>query len=310
MADVIAPTPTEPTPAEPPGGGTGDLARRRFFVGGAALAGAAVAGVAAPGPASAGHNTSIAYDTQTVMHLDVTNTTAGSTRVSSDVSGTAAFVALNNYPVGIPRPDGMLGRRTSYTTSNCAGVAGTCESDTGGLGVLGSAKSATGTGVYGFAGSVVPSTVAPAGTGVYGSGPTTGVVAVARDAGGTGVHATATDGVAVRGVATGGLAAHFEGTTRVDGALQATTATVDRVATKTLRLTEASGKAKTTRRTRILTVSGVPVAGTSLVVATLQRPRRGLFVAAAQPVPARDQIKIHFNKVAPKGTVVGWVVVN
>ena len=79
------------------------------------------------------------------MHVDVTNTTAGSTRISSDTSGTAAFVALNNYPVGISRPDGMLGR-TSYTTSNAAGVAGTNESAAGGIGVMGAAKAADGDG--------------------------------------------------------------------------------------------------------------------------------------------------------------------
>ena len=100
----------------------------------------------------------------------MTNTTAGSTRISSNISGSAAFVALNNYPVGISRPDGMLGR-TMYTTSNCAGVAGTCEAASGGIGVMGAAKGADGVGVYGFAGSVVPSQLGPAGTGVFGKGP-------------------------------------------------------------------------------------------------------------------------------------------
>ena len=123
--------------------------RRAVLAGAAALAGAGVAKLAGPDSAKAGHDTNVAYDSQTVMHVDVTNTTAGSTRVSTDISGTAAFVALNNYPVGISRPDGMLGR-TMYTTSNCAGVAGTCENATGGLGVMGTAKSSTGTGVYGL----------------------------------------------------------------------------------------------------------------------------------------------------------------
>ena len=92
--------------------------RRAVLTGAAALAGAGVAKLAGPDSAKAGHETNIAYDSQTAMHVDVTNTTAGSTRVSSNISGTAAFVALNNYPVGISRPDGMLGR-TAYTTSNC-----------------------------------------------------------------------------------------------------------------------------------------------------------------------------------------------
>jgi hypothetical protein len=160
------------TATSPPG----VLKRRGLLTGLAALAGGGLARAGTATPAEAGHNTNIAYDSQTVMHLDVTNTTAGSSRISSNISGTAAFVALNNYPVGISRPDGMLGR-TMYTTSNCAGVAGTCEAASGGLGVMGAAKAANGTGVYGFSGSVVPSTVAPGGTGVYGSGPSYGVYA-------------------------------------------------------------------------------------------------------------------------------------
>lgn len=139
-----------------------------------ALGGAAVAKLISSERAEAGHNTNIAYDSQTVMHLDVTNTTAGSSRISSNISGTAAAVFLNNYPVGISRPDGLLGR-TMYTTSNCAGVAGTCENVTGGIGVQGAAKSTTGTGVFGFAGSVVPSEPQPGGAGVFGVGPLVGV---------------------------------------------------------------------------------------------------------------------------------------
>jgi hypothetical protein len=152
--------------------------------------------------ASAGHNTNIAYDSQTVVHMDVTNTGAGSTRVSSNISGTAAFVALNNYPVGISRPDGMLGR-TMYTTSNAAGVAGTNEAASGGIGVLGTAKSTTGTGVYGFAGSVVPSTVAPAGSGVYGSGPVTGVHG--QSSAGSGVVGISNTGDGILGFSSGNL---------------------------------------------------------------------------------------------------------
>jgi hypothetical protein len=161
-------------------GGARALDRRRLLAGGAALAGLGAARLAAPGGARAGHAAP-----EDVVHMDVTNTGAGSTRVSSNISGTAAFVGLNNYPVGISRPDGILGR-TSYTTSNCAGVAGTCEAASGGIGVLGTAKSTTGTGVYGFSGSVVPSEVAPSGTGVYGKGPGRGVLG--RSSAGPGVQ--------------------------------------------------------------------------------------------------------------------------
>jgi hypothetical protein len=169
--------------------------RRGLLAGAAALVGSGLTALTQRS-ASAGHNTNIAYDSQTTMHLDVTNTTAGSTRISSNISGTAAFVALNNYPVGISRPDGMLGR-TKYTTSNCAGVAGTCENATRGIGVMGAAKSATGVGVYGFAGSVVPSTLGPDGTGVYGNGPSFGLFGTSTN--GVGARGTSQNSVAVYG---------------------------------------------------------------------------------------------------------------
>ena len=61
--------------------------RRHLLAGGAALAGAALAKVASPESAEAGHNTNIVYDSQTVMHVDVTNTTAGSNRYGIRITG-------------------------------------------------------------------------------------------------------------------------------------------------------------------------------------------------------------------------------
>jgi hypothetical protein len=183
--------------------------RALVAVAAAAASGAALAKLAGADDAEASHDTNIAYDSQTVVHTDVTNTTSGSTRISSNISGTAAFVAMNNYPVGISRPDGILGR-TAYTTSNCAGVAGSCEALSGGIGVMGTAKSPTGVGVYGFAGSVVPSQVGPAGTGVYGEAPNRGVSG--KSVHGTGVHGETTGD---------GRAALFVGATRVEGVLEA-----------------------------------------------------------------------------------------
>ena len=46
-----------------------------------------------------------------------------------------------------------------------------------------------------------------------------------------------------------------------------------------------------------------------MVVATLQKAKKGLYVVAARPVGG-NRVKITFNKKAPSGTVVGWVVVN
>lgn len=259
---------------------SGPLARRGLVMGGVALAGAAVAGVATAEPAAAGHNSNIAYDTQTVVHVDVTNTTAGSTRISSNVSGTAAFVALNNYPVGISRPDGMLGR-TMYTTANCAGVAGTCEAANGGIGVLGTAKATDGVGVFAYTGSVVPAEAPPAGTGVYASGNSFGIVALARD--------------------DDGVAGEFQGDVTVGGTLGVEAL---QVAAST------SGVATTTKVGKTLKLTAVALTPTSFVVATLQAPRKGVHVAAAVPHPLEGTVTIHFNQKAPKGTKVGWLVVN
>jgi hypothetical protein len=176
------------------------IPRRGVLAAALALVSAALAWVV--GRANAGHNTNIVYDSQTVMHVDVTNTTAGSTRISSNISGTAAFVALNNYPVGISRPDGMLGR-TSYTTSNCAGVAGSCEAASDGIGVLGTAVAANGTGVYGYAGSAVPSQQPFEGAGVSGSGPTYGIAG--NSAASVGALGFSLTGDGVQGVTSGNL---------------------------------------------------------------------------------------------------------
>jgi hypothetical protein len=192
---------TEPTMAP---SAAGAMKRRGLVAAALALGAAAWGRLTGPERAYAGHNTNIDYDSQTTMHLDVTNTTAGSTRISSNISGTAAFVALNNYPVGISRPDGMLGR-TAYTTSNCAGVAGSCQAASGGIGVLGGTVANDGCGVYGYSGSVVPSHVAPDSTGVFGStalASGTGVFGFSGTTGtgsGVGVYGLSGTGAGVRG---------------------------------------------------------------------------------------------------------------
>jgi hypothetical protein len=109
--------------------------RRGLLAAAAALVGAGLAWLGER-VASAGHDTDIAYSSQTTMHLDVVNTTASSTRILTNISGAAAMIVLNNVPVGFGRPDAILGR-TMYTTSNCAGVAGACDAASGGIGVLG-----------------------------------------------------------------------------------------------------------------------------------------------------------------------------
>ena len=175
------------------------------------MSGAALAKLASAEDAQAGHDTNIVYDSQTVVHMDVTNTGAGSTRVSSNISGTAAMVVLNNYPVGISRPDGLLGR-TTYTTSNCAGVAGASEAAAGGVGVLGTCNNQTGCGVFGHAQSSVPFTPPPSGTGVHGEGRERGISGRALHADGRGAVA--------QGMGAAAKAALFMGKPRVEGDLE------------------------------------------------------------------------------------------
>ena len=391
MTDHAEPLEPETAPAAP-----SPIQRKALLAGGAAAAAAAVVGLAKTDRADAGHSTDIAYDTQTVMHVDVTNTTAGSTRVSSNISGTAAFVALNNYTVGISRPDGMLGR-TAYTTSNCAGVAGSCEALSGGLGVLGTSRAEDGTGVYGYAGSVVPATLSPDGTGVYGSGLNYGLYALARGATGVGVrgesgtgigvqgnstsgaaidgtsgsgsgvvgkstaasgmHGTSAAGTGVRGETTSGvgvlgtadaagIAGRFVGRTVVEGALAAGTVDASGAARlagtldvtgqtslaslkvagpatfagavtlppeaklEKLALPKTSGVVTLGKAAASVVVPKAPVAAGTLVVATLQKHVKGLWIEAAVPAVAGKKITIHFNKRAPKGTKVAWMLVN
>jgi hypothetical protein len=353
------------------------VGRRRMLFGGLAVVAAAVAKAVDPDAATAGHGTNIAYDSQTTMHLDVTNTTAGSTRISSDIAGTAAFVALNNYPVGISRPDGILGR-TTYTTSNCAGVAGASEAATRGLGVMGTSFAADGVGVLGYSGSSVPFEALQEGTGVIGTGNNQGVIGRARTGTGTGVRGETRTGVGVLGVAeASGIAGQFVGRTVIDGDLQVSgasvvdaldvrgTATADRIDVRGTATAErlevraldvrgaataeslgVSGQATVDRlevrgelrlgtplplppalspdklslpkRSGVLTLGRaaasisavVDVSPGSVVIATLQQYRRGLVVAAAVPARNGRKITIRFNRRAPRGTKVAWLVIN
>ncbi|HEU4702273.1 MAG TPA: hypothetical protein VFS37_07285 [Conexibacter sp.] len=315
------------------------LGRRGLVAGGVAALAAAAAKLVGADSAQAGHNTNVAYDSQTAMHLDVTNTTAGSTRVSSNISGTAAFVGLNNYPVGISRPDGILGR-TAYTTSNAAGVAGTNEAARSGIGVMGAAKATDGVGVFGNAGSVVPSDRLPEGTGVVGMGNNQGVLGRARADGGTGVVGETRGGVGVLGRAeAGGLAGRFVGRTVVDGPLSVDgTATADRLVVAgqatvaelevrgELRLgralalpgTLSPDKLELPKRSGVITLrraaasvsQAVDVSPGSVVIAVLQGYRRGVWVVAAAPAKNGRKIAIRFNRRAPRGTKVAWLVIN
>jgi hypothetical protein len=325
------------------------IGRRGLVAGGVAALAAAAAKLAGPDAAKAGHDTNIAYDSQTTMHLDVTNTTAGSTRISSNISGTAAFVALNNYPVGISRPDGMLGR-TTYSVSNCAGVAGASEAASGGIGVLGTSFAADGVGVFGYSGSSVPFLTPPAGTGVVGEGRNQGVVGRARTGTGTGVLGETRSGIGVLGTADpDGIAGQFVGRTVVDGALEvngaastdslvAGSATANSLGVSgqaTVAALEVTGELRlgrglplpatlspdqlnlpkrsgviALRRAAASVSQAVDVSPGSVVIAVLQGFRRGVWVVAAAPARNGRKITVRFNRRAPRGTKVAWMVIN
>jgi hypothetical protein len=315
------PEPQDVSAAEAAPGAVGR--RGLLAAGGAALAGAAAAALIKSDRADAAHDTDIPYSSQTAMHVDVTNTGSGSTRIHSNISGTAAFVALNNYPVGISRPDGILGR-TTYTTSNCAGVAGACEAASGGIGVIGTVNNQVGTGVFGFCGSSVPFEVPPTGTGVYGQGPVRGVagrcdkgVGVQGQATegkgvtgtadtGVGVQGASTSGIGVRGAAgAAGFAGAFDGRVLVTGRLDTQgTAHLAALALKT------SGIATVRKGRASVTISNVPVGAESLVLATLQSRVSGLDIRAAVPSRSRKRITIYLNKKAPRSARVAWALVN
>ena len=113
-----------------------------------------------------------------------------------------------------------------------------------------------------------------AGAGVYASGASYGVVAEARDV--------------------GGVAGQFNGV----------------VVVQSLRVSQNAGRATTTTVSKKLVVPGVAVTPDSLVIATLQKPKKGVYVAAAVPNKVAGTITIRFNKLAPIGTVVGWLILN
>ena len=91
------------------------LDRRNIITGGlAALSGAVLAKLAGPEKAAAGHDTNIVYDSQTTMHLDVTNTTAGSTRSHAPPDAPRLNPGRRSVVMGNSRrtaPDGALTRR-------------------------------------------------------------------------------------------------------------------------------------------------------------------------------------------------------
>lgn len=133
------------------------------------------------------------------------------------------------------------------------------------------AESAAGSGVQGAA-------VAPGESGVRGTslGAGIGVRGTADAAGGTGVLASSALGTALR----------VEGTVSMSR----------------------SGRAVVPAHRAVVTVAGVGLTEQSLVLATLQRGRHGVWIRAANPDPVTGSFTIVLNKAPGKRLPVAWFV--
>jgi hypothetical protein len=58
------------------------------------------------------------------------------------------------------------------------------------------------------------------------------------------------------------------------------------------------------------TQTGVALTSASLVLATLQQDRTGVYVRSAVPKPAASSFTIHLNKAVSVSTRVAWFIVN
>src|SRR6266540_3133660 len=81
----------------------GQLRRRGLIAGVAALAAAGLAKLAGAGRAEASHDSTTTYTPDNTMHVDVINTTLGTTSVLSSISGgNPALAGVNNNPATSP----------------------------------------------------------------------------------------------------------------------------------------------------------------------------------------------------------------
>jgi hypothetical protein len=192
---------------------------------------------------------------------------------------------------------GVIGVGTGIAA---VGVSGTGGDDTGGnsggFGVSGSGGTGNGTGVFGSGGSDngfgVTGVGTGTGTGVYGGG---------GGDGGTGVYGAGTGtGPGVIGTAPGagsGVLAENTGTgpaLTVSGRAVFSTAGI---------LTVSAGESSVTK-------TGVTLTGSSLLFATLQQNRSGVWVQSAVPDAAGSSFTVHLNKAVAASTTVAWFTIN
>jgi hypothetical protein len=170
---------------------------------------------------------------------------------------------------------GVLGENAAVGGT---GVAGTAVGD--GAGVSGAASDSNGVGVAGTGGFA----------GVQGIGDSFGMLGIASKASGVGVN-----GRALSATAVGVLAENTAGGTAlvVSGKAAFTNCGL---------LTVATGKSSATQK-------GVPLAKFSLVLATLQQDRPGVWIRSAVPNLAGQSFTVHLSKAVTAATEVAWFIV-
>lgn len=192
-----------------------------------------------------------------------------------------------------------------FGTGTGAGVAGT--GGASGIGVAGTGGASGGTGVVGtgtdvFAGvfgiggasngvGVSGLGGGGSGIGVAGAGTGTGDGVLGKASTGNGAHGTAT--------AAGGVGVLAENTA---GGI-ALKATGPAVFSRSGLLTVAAGKSSGM-------VTGVALTSASLVLATLQQDRAGVWVRSAVPNIAASSFTVHLSKAVTASITVAWFVVN
>jgi hypothetical protein len=167
-----------------------------------------------------------------------------------------------------------------------------------GHGVFGFTRGSSASGVYGANdgdGNGVSGHVNNAGaSGVYGANDGTGFGVAGRANGGVGTLGDSANGVGVWASSANGTALQVTGTAQFTSTAQFSNSGV---------LTIAAGKSSATQ-------GGVTLTPASLVLATVQQDRPGVWVRSAVANAAKHSVTVHLSKPVPARTRVAWFVVN
>jgi hypothetical protein len=306
---------------QPSGSAAGRRTRRQLLAGGTgALAVLTAEAIARAAPAYAGTDGDVVLgaDNLATTITTINNTTSGDTALGLNAQGIALSASTDsgtavscfcNSGTGLVSNCGS-GDGVDGNSSSANGVAGTSNTGNGvygqggntasamraGLGVSGITDNLSGVGVLGenaSAGGVGVSgtAVGEFGVGVVGSGGSIGVQGTASDARGFGVFGEMASAAGV-----GVLASNTAGG---DALLVSGKAAFSRSGV----LTVAAGKSSATH-------TGIALTSDSMVLATLQQDRSGVWLRSAVPDVARKSFTVHLSKAAPARTTVAWFVVN